>query len=159
MSLLDRFKKSEEKKIASDKKEAVLSAKKEKQTKKKILKARTDKPAQKAQKTKGAQRAKKQAERVYDIIREPHITEKASYLAEQNKYIFKVKPKANKTEIKKAVEALYETKVERVNITRAAAKKRRMGKTEGWRGGLKKGFKKAIITLKEGEKIEIISGS
>ncbi|MBU1289669.1 50S ribosomal protein L23 [Patescibacteria group bacterium] len=92
----------------------------------------------------------------YRVIKEPHITEKASYLGEQNKYAFKIYPKANKSEVKKAVEALYGTKVEKVNIIHSAPKKRRVGRSEGWRGGLKKGFKKAIVTLKKGEKIEIV---
>lgn len=158
MSLFDRFKKTKKEKTDSVQKEAVLSVKKEKHPKKKASKKEIDKPAQKTQKTERIKISKKQTHRVYDIIKEPHIAEKASYLAEQNKYVFKVYPKANKTEIKKAIEALYETKVKKVNITHMPPKKRRIGQTEGWRGGLKKGFKKAIVTLKEGEKIEVISG-
>ena len=153
MSLLDRFKKTEKKEMSSVQKRAVLDAKKDKKIKKE-----TGKSSKKIQKTKPIRVSKKHAERVYNIIKAPHITEKASYLAEQNKYVFKVYPKANKTEIKKAVEALYETKVKKVSIARVVPKKRRVGRTEGWRGGLKKGIKKAIVTLKEGEKIEIISG-
>ena len=147
MSLLDKFRKTKKKETDSVQKEAVLSVKKE-----------IDKPTEKARESKQLKVSKRQTERVYDIIKEPHIAEKASHLAEQNKYIFKVYPKANKTEIKKAIEALYETKVKKVNIVRMPPKKRRIGQTEGWRGGLKKGFKKAIVTLKEGEKIEVISG-
>lgn len=149
MSLLDRFRKTEKKEISSSKEGVVLDIKKDKKIKKKVLKKEVSK-------SKTGSISKKQSYRVYDIIKEPHITEKASYLAEQNKYVFKVYPKANKTEIKKAVEALYKTKVEKVSIARIVPKKRRVGRTEGWRGGLKKGFKKAIVTLKEGEKIEII---
>lgn len=158
MSLFDIFRKTKKKETDSDKKEAVLSVKKEKHPKKETSKKEMDKPAQKTQKTERVKVSKKQTERIYNIIKEPHIAEKASYLAEQNKYIFKVYPKANKIEIKKAIEALYGTQVKKVNIVHMPPKKRRIGRTEGWRGGLKKGFKKAIVTLKEGEKIEIISG-
>jgi len=154
MSLLDRFKKTEKKETSSNEKRVVSSVKKNE----KAVKKEASKSVKKTQKTKQGKIQKGQMYRVYDIIKEPHITEKASYLAEQNKYVFKVYPKANKTEVKKAVEALYETKVKKVSIARIVPKKRRVGRTEGWRGGLKKGFKKAIVTLKEGEKIEIISG-
>lgn len=158
MSLLDRFKKTKKKETSSSKNGVVSSVKKDKELEKKALKKESGKPAKKTQSAKQGRIQKEQMYRVYDIIKEPHITEKAGYLAEQNKYVFKVYPKANKTEIKKAVEALYETKVKKVSILRVAPKKRRVGRTEGWRGGLKKGLKKAIVTLKEGEKIEIISG-
>ena len=93
---------------------------------------------------------------VYRILKAPHITEKAAALAENNKYIFKVYPRANKTEVQKAVESLYGVKVEKVNIVRIVPKRRRLGRTEGWKGGSKKGFKKAIVTLAKGEKIEIM---
>ncbi len=99
---------------------------------------------------------KKLAAQAYGVVKEPHITEKATSLTDQNKYVFRISPKANKIEVKKAIEALYETKVARVHIIHSAAKKRRLGRTEGWRGGLKKGFKKAIVTLEKGEKIELL---
>jgi len=98
----------------------------------------------------------KQVPRAYRLIREPQITEKATFLANQNKYIFKVSPQANKTEIKKTVEALYRVKVIKVHLVHTPAKKRRLGRVQGWRGGLKKGFKKVIVTLASGEKIELL---
>ena len=91
---------------------------------------------------------------VYRFIQSAHITEKAGLLAEQNKYVFRVYPKANKPEVKKSIESLYGVKVESVRIIHCAPKKMRLGKREGFKGGLKKGFKKAIVTLKEGDKIE-----
>lgn len=100
---------------------------------------------------------KEQVPGAYRIIRKPHITEKATFLAGQNKYIFKVSSEANKVEVKKIIEALYGVKVEKVNLIHMAPKKRRLGRTEGWRHGLKKGFKKAIATLAKGEKIELSS--
>ena len=101
-------------------------------------------------------KSEKKSIQIYDIIKEPHITEKAGILADQNKYVFKVYPRANKVEVKKAIEALYGLKAEKVHMTHSAPKKRRLGKHQGWRGGLKKGFKKAIVTLKKGDKIELL---
>jgi len=100
--------------------------------------------------------SKEQLIHAYQVIKEPHITEKANFLAEQNKYVFKVFKQANKVEVKKAVEALYGVKVERVHMIHLAAKRRRLGRHEGWRQGLKKGFKKAVVTLKQGDKIELL---
>ncbi len=99
---------------------------------------------------------KSQVVKAYQVIKEPHITEKATDLIEQNKYVFKVFQKANKVEIKKAVKALYGAEVEKVNMIHTAPKKRRVGRHQGWRKGLKKGYKKAVVTLKQGEKIEIL---
>lgn len=93
---------------------------------------------------------------IYSILKESHITEKAGILAEQGKYVFKIYPRTNKIEIKKAVESLYKVKVEKVHIVHTAPKKRRLGRRQGWRRGLKKGFKKAIVTLKKGEQIELL---
>lgn len=86
----------------------------------------------------------------YRVLKSPHLTEKATNLASQNKYIFKVMPKANKIEIKKAVQDLYGVKVRDVNLINIPKKRRRLGKTEGWRSS----YKKAIVTLAEGEKIK-----
>ena len=87
------------------------------------------------------------------ILKSPHVTEKATDLAGENKYVFKVSEKSNKTEIKKAVESLYNVDVLEVKIINIPAKKRRLGKQAGWR----KGYKKAIVKVKEGQKIEILT--
>ena len=86
------------------------------------------------------------------VLKEPHITEKATFLAQENQYVFRVFPDANKTEIKKAIEELYGVEVERVRIVNIPKKRRRLGRIEGWR----KGYKKAMVKLKPGQKIEII---
>lgn len=86
------------------------------------------------------------------VLAEPHITEKATALAENNQYVFKVFPRANKTEIKKAIENLFGVEVLGVRIIRVPRKKRRLGRVEGWR----KGYKKAIVRIKEGQKIEVL---
>mgnify|MGYP001579866491 CR=1 FL=1 len=87
----------------------------------------------------------------YTIIKEPHISEKATYLAEGNKYVFKIYSNSNKPEIKKSVEGIYGVDVVAVNMIRIPKKKRRLGKTEGY----KKGYSKAVVTIKKGQKIEI----
>lgn len=87
----------------------------------------------------------------YSVIREPHISEKATDLAEKNKYTFKVYSNSNKPEIKKSVEGIYGVDVLDVNIIKIPAKKRRLGKTQGFR----KAFVKAVVQIKEGQKIEI----
>lgn len=87
----------------------------------------------------------------YKIIMSPLRTEKGTYLLPFNKYLFWVDKKANKIEIKNAVEELYKVKVEKVNTLTMRGKNRRVryveGKTPDW--------KKAIVTLKEGQKIEV----
>ena len=88
----------------------------------------------------------------YDAVKEPHISEKASDLSMENQYIFKISPNHNKNEIKKSVEGIYGVDVLSVNIVKIPAKKRRLGRTEGFR----KAYKKAIVKIKEGQKIEIL---
>lgn len=79
------------------------------------------------------------------VLLSPHLTEKSN-----NQYVFKIFPRANKTEVKRAIENLYKVKVIGVKIIRVSGKTRRTGKSQGW----KKGYKKAIIRLGQGQKIE-----
>ena len=88
----------------------------------------------------------------YEIVKEPHISEKGTNLAENSKYIFKVYNNASKLEIKKSVEGIHRVDVLSVNTIRIPAKKRRLGRTEGFR----KGYRKAVVTIREGQKIEIL---
>lgn len=88
----------------------------------------------------------------YNVIKEPHISEKGTFLAEINQYTFEVDPQFSKQEIKKAVEGIYGVNVLSVNTIKIPQKKRRLGKTQGFR----KKYKKAIVTIKEGQKIEIL---
>lgn len=85
-----------------------------------------------------------------DIIKAPIITEKSANLEDQNKYAFLVDFKANKSEVKKAVEKLFNVKVKEVNIMTLKPKKRRVGRYVG----ISNRGKKAIITLEDGEKID-----
>jgi large subunit ribosomal protein L23 len=102
--------------------------------------------------------AKKQAAAVenrhYDIVLAPHITEKSTMLSEANAVVFKVAQGASKPEIKAAVEALFNVKVTGVNtmITK--------GKSKKWKGRpyTRSDSKKAIVTLAEGNSIDITSG-
>ena len=87
----------------------------------------------------------------YEVIKEPHISEKSTYLGDKNKYVFKVYENSNKPEIKKAVEGIYGVDVLLVNVIKIPKKKRRIGKTEGF----KKGYTKAIVTIADGQKIEV----
>ncbi len=88
----------------------------------------------------------------YRILKFPHVTEKATDLTQREQYVFKVYPEANKIEIKKAIEDIYGVDVTAVKIINVPRKKRRLGRTTGWR----KGYKKAIVKIKEGQKIEIM---
>ncbi|HEY7166681.1 MAG TPA: 50S ribosomal protein L23 [Candidatus Binatia bacterium] len=90
------------------------------------------------------------------IIKAPLISEKGSLLTESsNQVLFKVRPDANKVEVKRAVEALFKVKVEKVRIARYLGKLRRVGKNMGRRPE----WKKAFITLREGDKIDFFGGA
>lgn len=86
-----------------------------------------------------------------DIIIAPVITEKSAHQAEQNVYTFKVASSANKIEIKKAIEAAFGVKVEKVNTLNTKTKSKRVGRYTG----KTKTYKKAFVTLKDGETIEL----
>ena len=92
--------------------------------------------------------------RHYDVILSPHITEKATLLSEHNAVVFKVAEKASKPEIKAAVEALFDVKVTGVNTMV------QKGKTKRWRGKeyRRSDVKKAIVTLAEGQSIDVTEG-
>ena len=89
-----------------------------------------------------------------DSIRSPIITEKATILSEQNKTVFKVHNKANKKNIKKNIEKLFKVNVVKVNIINQKTKvKMKQGKKS-----FKSGYKKAIVTLKKGQSIDLTTG-
>jgi large subunit ribosomal protein L23 len=89
--------------------------------------------------------------RYYDILKAPIITEETNRLMEsQNKYTFKVDKKANKVDIKKAVEAIFQVNVLSVNTINMRRKFKRMGKYEGYRPA----YKKAIVEIAEGQRID-----
>jgi large subunit ribosomal protein L23 len=91
-----------------------------------------------------------------DIIQAPLISEKGSLLAESTQQVlFKVRPGANKIQVKKAVEALFKVKVVKVRMARYLGKVRRVGRNLGRRPQ----WKKAYVTLREGDKIDFFGGA
>jgi large subunit ribosomal protein L23 len=90
----------------------------------------------------------------YDVIVAPHITEKSTLLGEHNAVVFKVAPGASKPQIKAAVEALFNVSVTGVNTMNVK------GKTKRWKGRPYKrsDIKKAVVTLADGQSIDITSG-
>jgi large subunit ribosomal protein L23 len=88
------------------------------------------------------------------IIVKALITEKANRLREQNVYQFMVTTRSNKHQIKNAVEKLFGVEVIDIKTTNMPAKPRRLGRSEGH----KSGYKKASVTLKQGQKIELVEG-
>jgi len=91
---------------------------------------------------------------VYEVLRRPLITEKNTVLQSLGKYVFEVAPGANKAQVKKAVEMAFKVSVTGVNMVKVQGKPRRAGRrmmtTSPW--------KKAIVTLKAGDKIELFEG-
>jgi len=88
----------------------------------------------------------------FSVLKSPQITEKATELAKDNQYTFKVLLDSNKTEVKKELEELYGVDVVGVKIVKSPKKQRKVGRISGWR----KGYKKAIVRIKEGQKIEVL---
>ncbi len=87
-------------------------------------------------------------------IKNPYISEKATELTQnENVYVFEVEKGAGKKEVKREIELFYKVDVKEVRMIRIPPKKRRVGRIEGER----KGFKKALVKVKEGQKIETIS--
>jgi large subunit ribosomal protein L23 len=91
----------------------------------------------------------------HDIIIRPIITEKSTLLGEQNKYVFEVAKAANKIDIARAVAEAFKVKVVAVNTVSVPGKLKRMGKGQGYTSS----WKKAIVTLKAGERIPIFEGA
>ena len=92
---------------------------------------------------------------LYQIIKRPVITEKSTALKEElNQAVFEVDPKANKLEIKEAVEKLLNVKVLKVRTIKVKGKRRRLGRLQG----KEKDWKKAIVTLRPGDRIEFFEG-
>jgi large subunit ribosomal protein L23 len=87
------------------------------------------------------------------VLKKPVLTEKARELAKKNQFVFIVEKSANKNEIKKAIENFYKVEVLDVKILKIPSKPRRLGRISGER----KEYKKAIVKIKEGQKIEVMS--
>ncbi len=91
---------------------------------------------------------------LYEVLRRPLITEKNTALQAEGKYVFEVADEANKPQVKQAVEKAFKVKVTAVNVMTVPGKRRRVGRreiaTQPW--------KKAIVTLQPGDKIELFEG-
>ena len=94
--------------------------------------------------------------RIYDVIKRPLFNEKGMDMKErENKILIEIDPRANKHEVKKAMEEIFKVKVEKVATINVGGKLKRYGKSIGRRSDRKK----AIITLKQGEKLDFIEGA
>ena len=142
MALFDVFKKKKEKerfdRKRTEKDEKVISEKKEKEEKK---------DAKKEEKKASIKASISNSK----ILIGPHITEKSTFLNEKGAYVFKIKSKVNKIMIKQAIKEIYGVRPETINISHSPLKRRRVRGKEG----IKKGFKKAVVYLKKGDKIEV----
>ncbi len=148
-------KKTEQKVREKEKKEKVKE--KEKKADYETLKPKVEDAPTVSVKEKGAKESKKKkadTKEAYRILIKPLVTEKATDLANFNKYCFEVAKNANKIAIKKAIKSLYGVEPIDVNIINMRGKKVSYGRVSGKR----KNWKKAIVTLKEGDKIEIYEG-
>ncbi len=90
-----------------------------------------------------------------EVLIAPVVSEKSYSLIEDNKYSFRIHPKAHKTQVRQAVEELFDVRVEGVNIVKVQPKPKRRGMVRGRRPG----WKKAIVQLRAGDRIEIFEGA
>jgi large subunit ribosomal protein L23 len=90
-----------------------------------------------------------------EVLLAPVVSEKSYSLIGGGKYVFKVHPDSHKTQIRQAVEELFKVHVEGVNVLKVQAKPKRRGQSKG----IRPGWKKAIVQLREGETIEIFEGA
>jgi large subunit ribosomal protein L23 len=91
---------------------------------------------------------------IYEVLRKPLVTEKSTRLSELDKYVFEVDKKASKDQIKQAVEKAFKVSVTAVNIVKVPGETKRMGK----RAVSRQSWKKAVVTLKVGDKIQYFEG-
>ncbi len=126
---------------------AVIEEKKENIAKKEVA-------AKKAVK-KVVPRAAENADIAYKVLVEPWITEKSHAGLAENKYVFRITQDATKAQVKKAIEGFYQVSVQKVAVLNFIPKKRAYGRFEG----TKSAIKKAVVTLKEGDKIELFQGA
>ena len=90
-----------------------------------------------------------------EILLAPVVSEKSYSLIGEGKYVFRIHPDAHRTQVRQAVEQLFDVHVEGVNVLKVQAKPKRRGMQKG----VKPGWKKAIVQLREGESIEIFEGA
>jgi len=162
MSILDKLKKKKDdaKDIKEDKdkknKQEVKEKKisKDKKESKEIKSADKKKKGKSSGKTVKAKKVSREKMPVhyFELIKKPHISEKALRFNAEDKYVFVVLPLSNKSEIKKAIASLYGVVVKSVNITKVPSKPKKFKGIPG----IKSGYKKAIVTLAKGNKIDVM---
>ena len=128
--------------------EEKIGGKKEKKEKKGGVKKKVPGEAEKS----GGILVRKKDNRTFAVLVKPWLTEKSSRLMPLSQYVFQVDKRTNKQRIKRAVEETYNVKVEKVRIVNIPRKKKSLGRFNGW----KPSFKKAVVTLGKGHKIEIM---
>lgn len=94
-----------------------------------------------------------------EVLKRPVVTEKAMQLTAMRQYVFEVQDKANKIQIKKAIEEYFDVEVKSVRTLRTKGKRTQRYTRSGWMTGKKSTVKKAYITLKEGYEIELVTGA
>lgn len=149
MSFLDKLKKKDKEEPKAEKPEVKVEKKEEKKEEKKAATTLTERKEKHV-----AKPSKDDTGNAYRILMQPLITEKATALGAENKYAFMVSGNANKQEVKKAIVKVYGVKPIKVNIINVLGK----SVSKGRNPGKKKDWKKAIITLKKGETIQIYEG-
>ena len=150
MSILDKItKKKNGKKDIKEKQEKKVADKKT--DKKEIVEKKKSKLSGKSVKAKKISKEKMPIH-YFELIKKPHISEKALRFNSENKYVFVISQLANKSEVKKAIASLYGVVVKSVNIVKVPSKPKKFKGVPG----IKNGYKKAIITLAEGNKIDIM---
>ena len=153
MSIFDKFKNKKDQPVAPAKEPAPAADAEKKESVK--AEKKIDKAENKESKKTAKPRALKgNTDMAHRILIKALITEKASDIGVLNKYIFAVNPKANKVEIKKAIRTVYHVDPVKINISNFSGKSVRYGRVRG----VTKGWKKAVVTLKPGDKIEVYEG-
>ncbi len=156
MSLINKFKKKFEKKQTKTSVSPVNDEAKNLKEDEKVEKKKTKKTVKTVKKQGKEQKSKVEDKTGIsaDVLVKPLNTEKTAFLAESNQYVFEISPNATKVSVKHAIKHLYGVTPEKVRIVNVKGKKVRFRRTEGKR----KDWKKAILTLKKGDKIEIFEG-
>lgn len=128
----------------------------DKKEEEKESKGKQDTPSVKVgKKSKGEKMAiTEKAELACKVLLEPVITEKSHDVMALNKYVFKISKGSKKKQVKSAIESLYKVKVDKINVISIPSKRRVYGRSIG----RKPGYKKAIVTLEKGSKIELFEG-
>ena len=149
MALLDFFKKPKKEKKLFPPKGNVKRTREEKSIKPKRESVRRDEAKREGE---GAPVVLKESRTAWRVLANPHVTEKSAALTAFNQYVFRVLGSPSKPEVKRAIEEIYDVHVEKVRKISMPRKQRRRGRHVGW----KSGYKKAIVTLRKGEKIEVL---